>query len=155
MADTLARAGLPLGLAIIAGRNHELKSRLERRSWPIPVWVYGFVRQMPEMMRAADILVTKAGPGTISEALNAGLPLILYSHLPGQEEGNITYVTDHGAGFWAPQADRVVTVIRRWLEHPAELERARQACLSLARPQAAREIARLLAEKIPLAEPDI
>ena len=49
-------------------------------------------------MRAADIIVTKAGPGTIAEALNANLPIILYAKLPGQEDGNVTFVESEGAG---------------------------------------------------------
>ena len=47
---------------------------------------------MPDFMRASDFIVTKAGPGTIAEALNAELPIILYSKLPGQEDGNVTFV---------------------------------------------------------------
>jgi 1,2-diacylglycerol 3-beta-galactosyltransferase len=70
--------------------------------------VYGFVQDMPDFMRAADVLITKAGPGTISEAFIAGLPMILYSRLPGQEDGNVGYVVDNGAGVWAPRPDAVV-----------------------------------------------
>jgi 1,2-diacylglycerol 3-beta-galactosyltransferase len=93
---------IPAGLAVITGRNQKLKERLEAATWPDHTFIYGFVRNMPDMMEAADILLTKAGPGTISEALNAGLPMILYSRLPGQEDGNIHYVVDEGAGIWAP-----------------------------------------------------
>lgn len=49
----------------------------------------GFVRNMAEYMVAADILVTKAGPGTIAEAAAVGLPIMVTSHLPGQEAGNV------------------------------------------------------------------
>ena len=87
----------------------------------IPTKIYGFVREMPEFMRAADILVTKAGPGTISEAFIAGLPMILYSRMPGQEDGNVTYVVEKGAGVWAPEADLVVDTLRSWLEQPGLL----------------------------------
>jgi len=105
-AEAIAESGLPAALVVVAGRNLKLKQRLEARSWPIPTFIYGFVRNMPDLMSAADILVTKAGPGTITEALNAGLPIILYSRLPGQEEGNVTYVTAEGAGIWAPNLVR-------------------------------------------------
>lgn len=149
IADALAQAGLPIMLVIVTGRNKDLLARLKGRSWPMPVKVYGFVHAMPDFMRAADILLTKAGPGTISEALIAGLPMVVYSQLPGQEEGNNTYVTDHGAGVWAPQPQQVVAAVRRWLERPELLEQARQACRELARPQAARKIARILAEALP------
>jgi 1,2-diacylglycerol 3-beta-galactosyltransferase len=99
-------------------------------------------------MRAADILVTKAGPGTISEALNAGLPMILYSRLPGQEDGNVTYVETEGAGVWAPHPEKIVATLRTWIEKPQEREHAAAACRRLARPQAARQIAHILADYV-------
>lgn len=148
IAKALAAAHLPITLVVIAGRNATLKNRLERRVWPIPMFVYGFVREMPDFMRAADILLTKAGPGTISEALNASLPMVLYSRLPGQEDGNISYITEHGAGIWAPETEQVVAAVREWLRQPEKLEQARRACQALARPRAAREIAHLLMGQI-------
>jgi 1,2-diacylglycerol 3-beta-galactosyltransferase len=149
MAEALAQARLPVTLVVVAGRNDALRRRLVARRWPMPVKVYGFVQAMPDFMRAADILLTKAGPGTICEALIAGLPMVLYSRLPGQEEGNITYVTDHGAGVWAPRPRQVVAAVQRWINEPDRLTQASRACQALARPQAAREIARLLATALP------
>ena len=149
-AQAIAEARLHAGLVVVAGRNQGLKERLEARSWPMPTRVYGFVREMPEFMQASDILVTKAGPGTISEALNAGLPMLLYSRLPGQEDGNVTYVVSEGAGLWTPRPEAIVTALRNWLANPQERARAAAACRRLARPQAARQIARLLAEQVNL-----
>lgn len=147
VARAIDRARLPAALMIIAGRNALLRERLESRSWSLPTRVYGFVREMPDFMQAADVLITKAGPGTITEALNAGLPMILYSRLPGQEEGNVSYVTDNGAGVWAPEPEAVVAALRNWINNPAERQRYVQACRRLARPQAARQIARILAAR--------
>jgi 1,2-diacylglycerol 3-beta-galactosyltransferase len=144
IAVAIDKAGLPVTLVIIAGRNVALQHRLEGRSWKIPIRVYGFVQEMPDFMRAATVLLTKAGPGTISEALSSGLPVILYSLLNGSEDGNTRYVVDHGAGRWAPHPDQVVANLTHWLDHPDERNQAASACLALARPQAAREIAALI-----------
>ncbi|MCE1254181.1 MAG: glycosyltransferase, partial [Anaerolineae bacterium] len=138
-------AALPVSLVIIAGRNRKLKARLERLTWNVPVYIYGFVRDMPDFMRASDILVTKAGPGTICEAFIAGLPLILYSRMPGQEDGNVDYVVNEKAGVWAPTPDKVVYTIKDWLNHPQKRQKVVETCLKLARPQAARQIGRILA----------
>jgi 1,2-diacylglycerol 3-beta-galactosyltransferase len=148
IARLLGIAEFPAGLAVITGRNQKLKERLEAATWPDYTFIYGFVRNMPEMMEAADILLTKAGPGTISEALNAGLPMILYSRLPGQEDGNIHYVVDEGAGIWAPRLEQTLAGLRTWLESPELLKSASQACQRLARPRAARDIAHILAEAV-------
>jgi 1,2-diacylglycerol 3-beta-galactosyltransferase len=147
-ARSIDAARLPVTLVVIAGRNKKLKDRLEKYPWQIPVKIYGFVQEMPDFMRAADILVSKAGPGTISEAFIAGLPVILYSRLPGQEDGNVGYVVDNNAGVWAPRPDAVVTAMRNWLDHPEQRHKAMEACLRLARPRAARQIAHLLAAQI-------
>ena len=147
-ARAIDAARLPVSRVVITGRNRELKSRLEGRRWSIPTQVYGFVKEMPDFMQAADILVTKAGPGTISEAFNAGLPMILYSRLPGQEDGNVSYVTSQGAGVWAPHPDQIVAAVKNWIECPEEWSQAANASRRLARPDAARQIARILAAQV-------
>jgi 1,2-diacylglycerol 3-beta-galactosyltransferase len=148
MAKAIDAARLPVTLIIVAGRNSKLKERLEQHPWQVPAKVYGFVQDMPDFMRASDILLTKAGPGTISEALAAGLPMILYSRLNGPEEGNVGYVVEHGAGVWAPSPEQVIAAAEQWLDHPQERALAVQACLALARPGAARGIASLIMEQI-------
>jgi 1,2-diacylglycerol 3-beta-galactosyltransferase len=142
----IAEARLPLALVVIAGRNRKLKARLESLHWPMPTYVYGFVREMPDFMRAADILLTKAGPGTVTEAINAGLPMILYSRLPGQEDGNVVYVVSEGVGVWAPKPREIVSVLKDWLEHPEKRIAAEKNCQRVANPQAARQIAHILAD---------
>ncbi|OGT25829.1 MAG: hypothetical protein A2Z17_07575 [Gammaproteobacteria bacterium RBG_16_66_13] len=152
-ARALARGGGSFALAVVAGRNETLRRRLEAAHWDVPTTIYGFERRMPEMMRAATLLVSKAGPGTITEAMNAGLPMVLYSYLPGQEEGNAAYVVETGAGLWAPGPEATAAAVRRWLARPADIDRASRAARAAARPQAAREIARWLASRIEARTP--
>lgn len=148
IAAAIDRAGLPVSMAIIAGRNNDLKEKLEQRQWNNPAHIYGFVKDMPEFMAAADVLVTKAGPGTISEAFIAGLPLILYSRLPGQEEGNVTYVVNNHAGVWAPRPDALVAVLKNWLDKPEKLAAVSAASKRLGKPEATRRIAQLLIKQL-------
>jgi 1,2-diacylglycerol 3-beta-galactosyltransferase len=96
--------------------------------------------------------VTKAGPGTISEAFIAGLPLILYSRMPGQEEGNVTYVIEQGAGVWAPEPDQVVDTLNNWLHNPALLAQVASNARRLGRPNSSRHIARLIAQRVGVSE---
>jgi 1,2-diacylglycerol 3-beta-galactosyltransferase len=145
VANAINHSRLRAALVVVTGRNLQLKRKLENKKWNLPAIIYGFVQEMPDFMRAADVLVTKAGPGTISEAFIANLPIILYSRLPGQEDGNVAYVSNEGAGVWAPEPRLVVQTLRSWLAEPAQLRQAIDACSRLARPFAAREIARILA----------
>jgi 1,2-diacylglycerol 3-beta-galactosyltransferase len=146
----IAETNLPITLVVIAGRNVNLKQHLESRKWPIATLIYGFVHEMPDFMRASDILVTKAGPGTISEALNAWLPMILYSRLPGQEDGNVDFVISEGVGVWAPKTSEIISTLQAWINHPEQRKLVADACCQAARPQAARETARILANRLGL-----
>jgi 1,2-diacylglycerol 3-beta-galactosyltransferase len=148
IAQSIAFAQLPATLVIVTGRNQDIKDRLENQKWPIPTFIYGFVHEMAEIMQAADILVTKAGPSTICEALNLGLPMVFYSRVPGQEDGNISYVVSAGAGIWAPQPEDVVAAIRDWIRHPEKHAQAAASCGRLARPNAARQVAEILAQQV-------
>ncbi len=149
MADqvaAIARRQLPVQLLVVAGRNAALQRQLSRRDWGLPVHVFGFVRNMPELMHAADLLVTKAGPGTISEALICGLPMVITSALPGQEEGNVSYVVEGGAGVEATTPEVLASALARFsaAEGEATLAAMSAAATRLAKPQAADDIARLI-----------
>jgi 1,2-diacylglycerol 3-beta-galactosyltransferase len=142
------QANLPISLVIVTGKNSKLKRNLENRTWNIPVHIYGFVRDLPEFMQAADIVLTKAGPTTLCEAFQMGKPVIIFSYVPGQERGNVIYTIENGAGIYASNADRVVTALRTWLQHPEKKEKAARASKSLSRPEAANMIAEILVQKI-------
>mgnify|MGYP005856897843 CR=1 FL=1 len=96
-----ARA-LDAQLAIICGRNEALRQEMQAVSWNQQTYIYGFVNNIEIMMRAADVLITKAGPGTIAEAAISGLPMILSGAIPFQESPNVDYVVNHHAGVYEP-----------------------------------------------------
>lgn len=149
-AREIAASGLNVALVIVAGRNQKLKKELEAHEWPIPVHIYGFTHEMPDFMRAADVLVTKAGPGTIAESLNAELPIILYAKLPGQEDGNVTFVVEEKVGVWAPEPEQVVDTLREWVQKPQVRQSYVENCRRAARPNASRQIARAIGETLEL-----
>jgi 1,2-diacylglycerol 3-beta-galactosyltransferase len=132
-------------LIVVAGRNMRLRRRLEDADWTIPTRVYGFVHNMPELMGASDLLITKAGPGTLAEAFIAGLPVVVYGFIPGQEEGNVRYVQEHNAGAFATDPVAVARIARDWL-HPGndEWRQVVANAAALARPNAALVIAERL-----------
>lgn len=129
-------------LIVIAGHNKVLKDQLEGHSWNQPTRVYPFVKDMPTLMAATDILVTKAGPATISEACIAGVPMILYDAIPGQETGNVDFVTENKVGVFAPGPDAVSETVVQWLsEGEVGLRRRSENARRLGRPGAVYDIA--------------
>jgi 1,2-diacylglycerol 3-beta-galactosyltransferase len=149
-ARAIGESGLDVSMVVVAGRNERLKKSLQGINWNIPAFIYGFTRDLPDFMRAADVLVTKAGPGTIAESLAAHLPLILYARLPGQEDGNVTFVRQTGTGVWAPTPQRVVATLRQWYENPAERQKVVEACIGAARPEASNSIAAIIGKQLNL-----
>jgi 1,2-diacylglycerol 3-beta-galactosyltransferase len=149
-ARAIDESGLDLGLVIVCGRNEKLKAYLESETWENRAFIYGFTHDLPDFMRAADVIVTKAGPGTIAEALNVNLPIILYAKLPGQEDGNVTFVESEGAGVWAPSSQLVVRALTRWICRPEERAAVVENTRRIARPDAAQRIAREVGETLGL-----
>jgi 1,2-diacylglycerol 3-beta-galactosyltransferase len=148
VAKAINEAGLKASLVVICGRNEELKADLKKVDWQLPVHLYGFTKEMPAFMAAADMLVTKAGPGSISEAFISGLPMVIYARLAGQEDGNVSYVVEQNAGVWAPRPREVVDALRTWVEDPQARAEAAAASARAARPDAARHIARVIADQL-------
>jgi 1,2-diacylglycerol 3-beta-galactosyltransferase len=100
---------------------------------------------MADWLRCADVVVTKAGPGTIAEAACCAVPLVLTSHVPGQEEGNTEFVVAAGAGLHVRRARDLAAEIARLRRDPAALAAMRAAAAQLGRPGAAAAIAGLIA----------
>jgi 1,2-diacylglycerol 3-beta-galactosyltransferase len=149
-ARRLAGGGQPQGqLVVICGRNRRLQEQLAGNRWPIPTVIKGFVQDMPAWMAACDCIITKAGPGTIAEALVCGLPIILSGFIPGQEEGNVPFVVENGVGAFAREPEAIADLVGRWFGPEAE-ERQRLAARAqeLGYPQATFEIVEALAEMV-------
>ena len=150
--ETLSRERLPAQLVVIAGRNQRLRTEIDRMrsSFSMPVQVHGFVSNMPDFMWAADVIVTKAGPGTICEALACELPIVLTGAVPGQEEGNIAFVLDNGLGTVATTPEALTRALRTLLD-PANprLAALRANIRRLRQPGASFDIARLIFSYLP------
>jgi 1,2-diacylglycerol 3-beta-galactosyltransferase len=148
-ARALDKAGLGLQLLVVCARNEKLRRQLDAEKWEGTVHVYGFVDNMPELMQASDAIVTKAGPGTISEALISGLPIFLTGYVPGQEEGNVKFVTGHGVGHYTPRVRKLVKLVRKSLvENHEDFDRMRGRAEAVGRSDAAAEIAQLIAAAV-------
>lgn len=102
-------------IVVVCASNGKLKERLEAATWPVPVTALGYVDRMSDLMQACDLLVTKAGPGTIAEASVRGLPMLLYGFIPGQEGANVDHVVDAGAGLFEPRVEALATEVARLL----------------------------------------
>lgn len=142
VATELNAMNLNCQLAIVAGRNTRLAQRLRAVKWNQPTHIYPFIDYMPKLMAASNILVTKAGPSSICEAMIAGLPVVLYDRIPGQEEGNVEFVVQKNIGVYAPQPPQAAAHVRDWLaQGPQGLQQYADRAQSYAVPEASFKIA--------------
>lgn len=134
------------GLAVICGRNRLLRRRLARlaRRHGGRLSVHGFVANMADWLRAADVVVTKAGPGTVTEAACCGTPVLAMSRLPGQESATADLITAAGAGRYLPRTRALTTELRRLRHDPQRLREMREAAATLSRPAAAGQAAAVI-----------
>jgi len=135
-------------VAVICGRNRSLRRSLGRLAGRAGgrLTVLGYVDNMADWLRCAELVVGKAGPGTIAEATCCAAPLVLTSHVPGQEEGNIEFVVQAGAGRYAATPRDLAAVVASLRDNPAALAAMRSSSGGLSRPDAATDIAGLLAD---------
>ena len=125
----VATGSIPdLQLAVICGRNDSLRKQMQAQFGNQKVRIVGYVDNMHDWMAASDVAVTKAGPNTIMEAAAMGLPLIVSSFIPGQEEFNPAFVRRHQLGCYAAGVEEQLDVLTEWLGDQELLTRlSRQA----------------------------
>ncbi|HET9979072.1 MAG TPA: glycosyltransferase [Ktedonobacterales bacterium] len=162
IAGALATSCLPVQVIAVAGRNPALYRNLVKQQceWAAPHRVVGFAHNVPDLMRAADVVVTKAGSVTIAEALACGLPIILSSVIEGQESGNVDYLERNGVGRLARGASDVVAAVGHLLQlDEPSMQDLRARASRLSAPNASfviaeRILATLDARQTHAADPD-
>ena len=91
-------------------------------------------------MACADVIVTKSGGVTSAECLAAGLPMIINSSIPGQEEGNANFLVEHGVAMNAMAADNVEYRVRIPASSSDQRKKMAMNARALARPDAASKV---------------
>ncbi len=135
-----------LTLLVVAGRNEDLRQKLEGfgRASHHRVRVWGYTDRVYELMAASDLLITKPGALTMSEAFVMGLPMVLREPIPGPEAQNAVYASERGAAVWVHHGESVGQVLAALLSDEGKLRSMAACALSCARPHAARDIVGIL-----------
>ena len=130
----------------VAGNNKKLAQKLEiaKAKLKNKITVFGYARNMHELMRVSDILITKAGGLIVSEALSVDLPMLIVSPYPGQEQANADFLIESGAAKIVTNIDLIGYKVNKILSNPEELSKLRVNCHKIAKPQAAKEIADII-----------
>ena len=132
IAERLEQGGAPVQLIAICGRNDKLRTKFLARKWNLPLHILGFTKEVHRLMRAADFLIGKPGPGSIAEAMVRRLPVILECNswtLP-QERYNTQWVNEKRVGIVLDGFKDIVRGVNQLLE-PATLAEFRRNVAAL------------------------
>lgn len=127
-------SAVPVQGIVVCGNNKKLYHSLQAvgTSARNPLVRLGYVNNMEELMSAADLIITKSGGLTVTEALTMHLPLVIFKPIPGQEEENAIFVQRVGAGEVACTEEELEGLLNRYLNYPKEIEKMRKkAALAL------------------------
>jgi len=148
LAEQALSSRLPLQALICCGRNEQLQAEIERMKERalIPCQVFGFTDQVPLLMDAADVMVSKPGPGVIGEALVKELPLLVDATcaVMPQELGNIDYVVESGIGKRIDSLAGFRKQLRAMAEGGRELDTMRWNLKRMRKTESAVRLAQLL-----------
>ncbi|SDF54328.1 MGDG synthase family glycosyltransferase [Sporolituus thermophilus] len=130
---------------VVCGKNVRLYRSLQAMVSTNPrLHLYQYTSLVPQLMAAAEVLITKPGGLTASEALAAGLPMVLVDAIGGQEEDNARFLTATGAALWAHDAETAARCTETILNDSMCRAKMQESCRRLARPQAARAVAEIV-----------
>lgn len=144
-----AGAGRLATVVALCGRNEAARAALDA----LPgVRAVPYVDDVRPYLAAADVVVTKPGGLSTSEALALGRPMVLSAAIPGHEEGNRSFLCGAEAALCANDPADVARAVRRLLVDGALRERMAAAARTLGRPHAADQIAAALQRRYLLAD---
>jgi processive 1,2-diacylglycerol beta-glucosyltransferase len=140
----LLASTVPSEIVVVCGRNEEARRSLSAIRPPSRhrAKILGYTDRMRTLMAAADLLVTKPGGLTVSEALASALPMALINPIPGQEERNADFLLENGAAVKASSPAALTGKVEDALSSPPKLAEMRRRARSLGRPRAAFDVAR-------------
>ncbi len=149
LVEALKTIPLAFQVLVVCGKNRGLHKKISKATRGLAEFhVLGYVKDTAPLMGVSDLIITKPGGLTCSEALAKQLPIILTNPLPGQEERNVRFLTKHRVARLARNSEELVPLVADLLRHPVKISRMRQQAKMISKPHAAWEAARLIFDLI-------
>lgn len=144
----LIGAGVPMQLIIITGNNQKLYDAFEKElaetKTNIPTKLLFFTKEVEKYMHAADLLITKPGGLTVSEALACNLPMVVFNAIPGQEEDNAKFLSMHDMGVEIGKDANFAEIISDLITGKEKLEKMRENCAGFDKSNSAHNMIELI-----------
>ena len=113
-------------LTMVCGKNEELKEKLEKKYSLFVdenrLEILGYTNEIARLMEENQILITKPGGLTVSEAIIKNIPLIIPFFIPGHEEENKNFIVEEEIGVYANSVDAVIKEIKKFYKNRRRVE---------------------------------
>ena len=135
---------------IVCGRNKSLKRLIENKTSEARdrIKVLGFVDNLHEIMKGSDIVVSKAGGITTTEALNMGAPLVIFGTPAGQEYENTKFLINNECGYYAKNNNELVSIIMKLIKEPETLKRMKENAKQVSKDSGCSDIAKSIVSEL-------
>jgi processive 1,2-diacylglycerol beta-glucosyltransferase len=140
--EAIVSVKTPVELVVVAGKNTKLKQKLEAANVPSRhrVKVLGFTDQMDELMAAADLLISKPGGLTTSEALARGCGMVVVNPIPGQESRNSDFLLENGCAIKINNLPTLRMKLQKLLDDGEKMRALKANARRCGKPRAAFEV---------------
>lgn len=134
-------------IIIVAGRNKKLYDELIKIRDTFqtkPTYIIGFTDNVNKYMQACDLLISKPGGLTVTEALICGVPLAIFSPIPGQEEKNAQFLLKYNLAINLNESKNSIDAIDYLISNEAKLQEMKDSCREFSKPQVGENLYNIL-----------
>ena len=129
---------------VVCGNNQKLFETLNKRRFRFPIFLFGFINNMHEIMSCSDLILAKSGGATMCESLNKNIPMVIMEPIPGQESYNAKWLVNHGAAFQIRSVGEIKELLLQILENRHMLKNTHLAITKISKPNAVSDIANFI-----------
>jgi len=146
--SALDRIDSKIQIIVVTGTNTRLQGYIKRRSrrFSKRIEAIGYADNMNELMSISDMIITKPGGLTVSEALTKGLAIVIIDPIPGQEAKNTQFLLQNKVAIKAANEEELAILVESLCSMPSKLEAMKKASAGLGKPDAAIDIAKAILE---------
>lgn len=148
--DELLEIDRDFQILVITGRNEGLKEKIEKKISSINhnknICVLGFTNKMNDILASVDVLITKPGGLTTTEALLKDVPMIIPYYIPGQEEENLDFLSNCGAALRTTKKYTLSVLLKVLIDDKSRLEILRKNIKSIRKFNSAQNISNLVVD---------
>jgi processive 1,2-diacylglycerol beta-glucosyltransferase len=124
-------------IVVVCGNNNELKKSIEKTYVDLinngKITLYGFTKEIPYLMETSNVIITKPGGLTVSEAIAKKLPMIVPYYIPGQEKENLDFLVKQDVAIYVNEESNISKIIERIMDNPEILESMKSNMTKLAK----------------------